>query len=541
MTTTADARVPTLVRVCFWACLVACGAMLVGAVVSRFSVYYAWDDAYMFVRYADNILATGVPAWNAGGGPTYGLTSPLYLAIVLPLRVALPESPALVIILASLVCGVAFVAIVLASAARAARRAGGLPAPWMVLFVVFALALSNVPLSAHVVSGMDTTFALAWAAAYIVIARRADRTRTAASAVVMGLWGGLCFFARPELLLYAFAIPSAMLLWPGSAGTRRHAAIALAVTTAALAAEIGLAALVLGSPLPLPFFAKSLKIYGESMYASYRLVPGRQLLAFLRSHWPLLVAIAAGALVGFRALFGRERAVNRGLLIGTGLLLAYEALFVLQIMHYHQRFYYPTLPALIFLAVDGLGAIAGRRRRLEQRTLVALVALGTVAVAVLLTPFARELWAHWRGGLPSRCVGRFDLRWGYRARWQHLWYRLDRVADLPDDLAIATTEVGLPAALSPRREIVDLSGLNTPTIARHGFSADTLFDTHQPDLFYMPHADNQRMDEQIRGHPYFQQHYDYFPAKQLGTLLGVAIHRGSRHHAALRAIAEGPP
>jgi hypothetical protein len=309
------------------------------------------------------------------------------------------------------------------------------------------------------------------------------------------------------------------------------------VTTAVLGAQVGLAVLVFGSPLPLPFLAKSLGIYGESMYASYRGVPLRELGRFVRGQWPLLGAIVAGAVAGFPAVLGRARAVNRGLLAATVLLVAYEARCVLQVMYYHQRFYYPALPALMVLALDGLGALARRRARL-RRPAAALAILATLAVLGLLCPFARELHAHWRKGDEVRHVGRFGLLYGYQARWRHLWYRLDEVSALPDDLVIATTEIGLPAVLNPRKTIVDLSGLNTPAIARHGFSAETLFRAVQPDIFYMPHADNRRMDEAIRTHPYFEANYDYWPAQQLGTLLGVAIHRRSPHYAALRAIVE---
>src|SRR5690606_22137822 len=48
-------------------------------VVARWGVWTVWDDAWMFQRYADNVLAGHGVTWNAGEAPTYGLTSLLYL------------------------------------------------------------------------------------------------------------------------------------------------------------------------------------------------------------------------------------------------------------------------------------------------------------------------------------------------------------------------------------------------------------------------------------------------------------------------------
>src|SRR4029453_7354546 len=70
-----------------WLPLLTClGVLLFG--IARLFVgpdpfLYVWDDSYMFVRYADNLRAFHTVAWNPGGAPTYGLTSPLFLSVVL--------------------------------------------------------------------------------------------------------------------------------------------------------------------------------------------------------------------------------------------------------------------------------------------------------------------------------------------------------------------------------------------------------------------------------------------------------------------------
>ncbi|MDP6777923.1 MAG: hypothetical protein QGI83_14290, partial [Candidatus Latescibacteria bacterium] len=51
-------------------------------ILARLSAGFVLDDAFMFVRYADRLLADGRLAWNPGGESTYGPTSLLYLAVV---------------------------------------------------------------------------------------------------------------------------------------------------------------------------------------------------------------------------------------------------------------------------------------------------------------------------------------------------------------------------------------------------------------------------------------------------------------------------
>lgn len=45
-----------------------------------------FDDAYMFIRYADNFLSGYGVAWNQDGIQTYGATSILYLFCIAMLR-----------------------------------------------------------------------------------------------------------------------------------------------------------------------------------------------------------------------------------------------------------------------------------------------------------------------------------------------------------------------------------------------------------------------------------------------------------------------
>ncbi len=69
-----------------------------------------FDDAFMFTRYARNLVNLGRIAWNPDGIPTYGLTSPLYLIVVTPVQLLLPTAdPEITIALASRLSGLGFI------------------------------------------------------------------------------------------------------------------------------------------------------------------------------------------------------------------------------------------------------------------------------------------------------------------------------------------------------------------------------------------------------------------------------------------------
>jgi hypothetical protein len=132
------------------------------------------------------------------------------------------------------------------------------------------------------------------------------------------------------------------------------------------------------------------------------------------------------------------------------------------------------------------------------------------------------------------------------------WFALDRLKELPDDLVIATTEVGHPGALLPGKAIVDLAGLNDTRLARKGLDPAELFRRRPPDWIYLPHGDYREFAEAIEADPYFLAHYEVFRRETLGTArvesagrveskpywLSVAILRDGAYAATLRSVIE---
>ena len=92
-----------------------CMALGLGSVLLFVGLVFAghrhdFDDAYMFVRYADHLLAGLGHAWNPDGEQTFGSTSLLHVAVVTVLRAVVPASDRIVLQTSSAAAALAAVA-----------------------------------------------------------------------------------------------------------------------------------------------------------------------------------------------------------------------------------------------------------------------------------------------------------------------------------------------------------------------------------------------------------------------------------------------
>ena len=342
-----------LPRGAFVFALAVCWSILGLGVLSQFSAGSVLDDAFMFVRYADRVLSEGRVAWNPGGEATYGPTSCLYLGVVLGVRIFAPDNAAFTAGLSSLTAGICFLCL-LVGLFRRYTDAPPAGERLLILAAFFSIAASAHDTASHFVSGMDTTFALVFLTAYIRIGKWHECTRSRAGALWMGLWGGLAFFARPDLLIYSFLVPASMVVFGSDSRMVRHGVwIPGAYGRGDRRGRSGLLRPISTPRFPCRFYAKGLWLYSDFLVEQYRVVPLVEGLSYLASYWYLFLIVGADLAFNFGAWRCRVSAVDKGLLVATCLFLLYYLLFVLQIMPSPQRFYYPTLPALLFLAAQG--------------------------------------------------------------------------------------------------------------------------------------------------------------------------------------------
>jgi hypothetical protein len=298
--------------------------------------------------------------------------------------------------------------------------------------------------------------------------------------------------------------------------------------------------------LPLSFFIKGVKRYGEKIYRIYHQAPYQFLSEFLKTYILLVVAIVLDILSGPIAYWKRTSALEKGLLLSTVLFGIYYLFFVLQIMGFLQRFYYPVLPALIYLAVLSLvrliekvdrfttrgGLFPERKKRGRQFALAG----GAIFVLVIVPPTVSRFddWGEKRCGVAdfARIYDRCNDFGG------KIWLALNKLAAMPDNLVVATTEIGCPGIVLEQKVVVDMAGLNETHIAQEGFSPEYLFQRYRPDWIYMPHPDYTRMISQLSSDPFFSKEYVTYSAKQLNIALGVALLKKSRYYPRLKELLE---
>ncbi len=522
-------------RVWFALFLTACvGTILVTALRSC-RVDRLYDDAFIFQRYATRLLSGGGLAWNPGGDPTYGLTSPFFLVVVAPLQWLSGGNVGVAALLASLVPGVVFLALSYKLVATLDERKLSRAA----LVALAALCMAFTKASDHFISGMETAFALCYATGYLLALRSMERRGDRRSAVVVGVLGGLAFGVRPELVSYTLLVPGLLAVVTRDAAMRRLALRALGITVLLLALHLAINTAYFGSALPLSFYAKSTALYSAEIYKRYRGVSGEHLVVFARSYWPLLVLSIAQLLSLRRRLREPATLIDFGVFGAAVAIAGYHLLFALPVMAYSQRFYYLLLPALIYLAARGLATLV---RAAEQEFDVFDARHG--AAALCLATALALVWLVPRGVDQSVAVLRqwakkayvFDMDRYMATEHTRQWWGLAAFNKLPDDLVMAASEVGLPGAMNPNKVVVDLAGLNERMFAHQPFSAARLFEKYKPDVIYMPHGDYQNIHQQLRKSPQMAA-YELVESSRLPRgSLAMAIRRDSRHHAALHKV-----
>ena len=523
--------------------LALCGAVMAIACLARFSVDAVWEDAYIGVRYADNSLKYGRISWDPGGEPVYGMTAPLHLVLLVPARALAPDAPALAAALSSLAGGLIWLALLvrflttLSAVPSSHARSVGFA------FALLCPALSISRLADHFLSGMDTTLALAYLTAYFLLIHRHERSGSLMGGVLAGVFGGLAFFARPDLLVFTVAIPVVMMCVRGGRGTRRGAVPVLCATLAALVVGIGSAAWYFDSPLPLPAYVKATRFYGDAIYQSYAGVARLELRRYVLKYWYLFVLIAGSVCLRPLQWWRLSTSVDKGMLAGTLLFLGYHSLFVLPVMYYSQRFLYPTLPALIWLAARGfislggteIGAAFAARPDASRRTLAA----SAIGFSLLLFRMGFAEWGTWSHRAQRGAFGQFDLASpAHAAIVNGVWPGLNEIAGLPDDMVIATTEVGHPSAGSPGKKIIDLAGLNNTDLAHKRLSPAEVIRRARPDLIYLPHPDYKEIRRSIEEDLMIGATYERVALRRPASL-DVALLRGGPYYARLRDIVLG--
>jgi hypothetical protein len=516
--------------------LITCAGLWLMMLVPRLQGYRIMDDAYMYVRYADHLLHHGEYSWNLGEGNVYGTTSVLYTLAIIPFRLICPQSASLTLVLSSFFWGLVSLALML----QMVRRI--IPASperfvWKMCFAVGLLTASSPVLSRHFGTGMETTFVLCWGAFALMLLHRAFQSGALPRrAWIGGAFAGLAFWVRPDLMVFALGLPAVLFLY------RAHRKTALRWGVAAIAISglsVLASALWLGSPVPLPFFAKNTDFYGAGITARYAGLSGYHMAMFISVHWPAALVLGMGVLMNVKRLRRRYGAGEWAVTAACLVFAAYYLFFVTPIMGNFQRFLYPLLPFVLWLSTREWMRAMEELERHSPLRLNALSRNAQIVVAVLVVAFLG--FYGYQGVMeaqplkPNKTLLHFnDLRL-YRNDKNDYWFKLDELAALPEEVSIATTEVGMVAALNPGKRIVDLAGLNDPQVALRKATIGQRLKQQPPDFIYLPHPDYDSMRNELLQAEWFNGAYEVLDEQELEAQtgkkywMGIAILKSGKY------------
>ena len=485
-----------------------------------------FDDAYMFVRYADNLRGGFGLVWNRGGEPVYGATGLGHLAVVTAVRALAPGWPdwrALGV--ASAAAAVAALAVASGLLARLGTHPWLRGSPLRGLVVLVPAVAYSEAFGFHAASGMDTMSSLLANICLVYVALVLAERRRPRDAVACAAVAWLAIEARPDAAPLALLTPLLSIAIFGRPRRRGLVAAFGLPVVGLLALSLTAKHHWLGTALPLSWWAKRPHAYG-GFAGEYTWNPFWFLAVFLRAATPLLVVLV---------LATRRRHGGALVMLLLPVVVTFAALFgVNQIMGHLGRFYFPSLASFIGAAAlvsDGLVSLGWRRLAGRAALAVALLVGGGAA----LDAAGRRYEAR-AAGQPLADLGGYRIAAAVPLPELDSWQAATEMAALaraaPAGARLAMTEHGLVAARAPDANIIDLVGLHDRWFALHGFSAAELF-RRQPELIWMPHPDYTQMIRDILDDDDFWRDYDFYPD---ALTFGVALRRGGPRALALRRL-----
>jgi hypothetical protein len=500
-----------------------------------------FDDAYMFLRYANNLIAGRGLVWNPGEGRVNGVTGLVHLGAVTLLRALLGSwSDGAVLRAASAGAGAVAIALLAVACARLHTPPYGHHTPpygnhtppyghhtppygrtllWAA--AIAPLVAYSEPFAFHCLSGMDTLSSLAAVALVLLATVRLWQQPTRARAAACALAGWVAILARPDNAVVAFGCP---LLAIALVCRRPRLALAFLPLLALLVgAQLAIARALLGTALPLSFWVKRPFAYG-GFVGEYTWNPFLFLEVFGRAAVPFVIVLVVAA--------KRRHAMKLIALLLPSLITIASLFAINQIMGHLGRFYFPQLAAFVIAAALVLEGV-------RSTSAGTAIARGVLAIALLIGG-AEALEAAGRvyeRRAETQPLARLD-GWAIDARaplpdadsWQSSIEVAAIAAAAPRGARLAMSEHGLVGARAPDAVIIDVIGLHDRVFAR-GFDAAELW-RRRPDAIWLPHPDYTQMIRAILDSDEFWRDFVFYPD---ALSYGIAVRRDARE---LRALVE---
>ena len=485
---------------------------------------FAFDDAYMYSRYALNFRHGGGIAWNMGGGHTFGITSLPWFFVVLAGSFFCAD-PSWLLPTASCLTGLGAM-LVLTILINRSTRSVFLQRFVFVFPVIVLSLLLNARFAYGWSNGMETMLGMLSVTLFLLAHGHFCLRLNATAALVLAAAGALCTFTRPELLLLVLSLPVLQAWLQQKRDDRRHFFGRLLTFYAALFLFLGAGLignqLYFGTPVPLAFYVKSM--HGYDGYRLFQNSPG-QTATFLS------IGIAALLLITVTAQH-RHRAMLLTYLLPAALVCAY-LMTVIQIMGIQARYYLPLLPMLFFpaaLLLDDVLAVGDPLRFTPGR---AVALLGVCLLSKDCTgPLTSKLGFAVSAHRTFYAEPVFTTPAALHLPWVDGWKSSPAFVNaLPAGSTVVASEVGFLGAAAPTMRIVDAAGLNDAFMARHPNNADYLLAQHA-EMIWLPHPDYTLLYGRLVSNPTLLANYDLYVD---ALNFGLAIRKDVAQQPAVRS------
>lgn len=450
------------------------------------------DDAFIFFRYARNLVDQGTWAYNPGIDSLNGATSPLW-AVTLAVAYSITGGHIVGAATAIYLCALSGAGTV---AVRMFRELGFGSTGYVV-----ALMLITNPIFLAV-RGMETGLVILLSVLVLHAATRDDAPWWE------GLAAGLLVLCRPEgVILVALTYAHRWLI------SRRFPTGSVVLGVVTVAPWLVISTVLWGSPVSETLSAKTAQ--GASGFWGSGFIFFRDFTIILSHGWPLLLLVLAG--VGF--VDGVRQSHLRSLtLLITGYSIVHFFAYGLIIRPPGYDWYYAiTLFGMTVLAGIGIAGTATRLQRdFAGRALtwstqrdVAMVAAGVLTIGVL----GPQLVGQERGNVYA----------GYAevGRWLS--------ANSEVDQSVAASEIGV-LGWEADRPVVDYLGLLDAQVAEELGRGDlaTWIGREQPD-YYVAHVPIWPMERPSTSQPWFARAYEpVFETTRMGERSHVRVYQRRR-------------
>lgn len=471
------------------------------------------DDAFFFVRYANNFLDTGIFEWNRGEGPVHGNTSQLYQFLVVAIHWLTDRNAVLTVSLAATLGGIAYLLMVPLAYWRSRPNVDA-RLRWLVCALLVVLICFDGQIFLLVGTGMETTWAVAAVALSLIAGFHLERHAANSNAVLLGAASILLvYMVRPDATVLSLAGFGGLVLFSADRRTRLVAAAAGVAGILLILVFMLLCWAYYGDAVPLAVIAKTKGLTTLPPNSSADMT-GYSLSYF----WLTIILHVPETLLALAALFlfRRLSPVLRGAVLGAAVFIVYHLFVVVPIMGYFGRYHAPILPILALLAARTIEAILAESRIVHGFRAVTLAGAAMLAGMAYLCFFkmapttVRVVSSHLpaleadaslntKAGALAFAADNVPFYRGFMARM---------IEAMGSDCSIASTEDGILSAYASNNRIVDLSGLHDREMARHGFSAERVLMQQKPDILSLPHPWYGAWTAALKAHPALLRDYD---------------------------------